>query len=492
MASQMRKGDLYRRKIQEFLDEYKKPATQALYGESVKLASEVCETLLHKQLKIKGIVSGRTKKYDSLEKKLKDMSAAYATPDKLDEAASPRQPGDPEEVDKVSARSDVNDVDGAVASSDTGDSDETDEEAASSGANEVESLQKWISKNKSIWEHPEMCDLAGIRIGLYFPEDVEKVDAMLRQHFDLKHVFGTVTGRRNAIIDRNIDPKSHILGQWYSTDRNGNRDHWEHYGYKSWQMVVEWNRALPAALKTRRLEIQVGTIVSQAWAEVQHDIIYKQPAYTLTTPTMKRMIDAINGLAITTDIVLRELGRSLDEAEKENERIFKDGRELLDWFESTHAHEMKKDTPSARKRLLSNKHSCSRADFMIRLSSIIVHGNPWDLTELLSNPFPKASPNGLGKFFAEHGLLHRSLESEPKDSDILTRIVAFCFEGEERSLIWRLIKDSRKMGAVLPLPDQDIMWLWEGGSTLSFRGPNLVEEYIKARKTGCFDPDPTF
>lgn len=64
----------------------------------------------------------------------------------------------------------------------------------------------------------------------------------------------------------------------------------------------------------RRVEIQVGTVVTQAWAEV---IIYKRSAEVLATPTMKRIIDAINGLAITTDIVLEELGRSIEQAEKE-------------------------------------------------------------------------------------------------------------------------------------------------------------------------------
>ncbi|KAG5787412.1 hypothetical protein H9Q69_013519 [Fusarium xylarioides] len=68
-------------------------------------------------------------------------------------------------------------------------------------------------------------------------------------------------------------------------------------------MVVDWEGDY-------RVEIQIGTVVSQAWAEVQHNIIYKRPDDIMSTPTMKRMIDAINGLAITTEIILSELERN--------------------------------------------------------------------------------------------------------------------------------------------------------------------------------------
>ena len=60
-------------------------------------------------------------------------------------------------------------------------------------------------------------------------------------------------------------------------------------------------------------------MVTQALAEVQHSIIYKSSNDIQATKTMKRIIDAINGLAITTDIMLRELERSQAQAEKEAE-----------------------------------------------------------------------------------------------------------------------------------------------------------------------------
>jgi hypothetical protein len=135
-----------------------------------------------------------------------------------------------------------------------------------------------------------------------------------------------------------VNVQKHMEGRW-RTPRTD--DNWEHYGYKSWQVVVQWKKDLieplkseklyndleslrekmPNGFKSLRVEFQVGTVVMQAWAEVQHNIIYKNPHNIHSTPTMKRMIDAINGLAITADIMLKELDRSLEDARKEAEEL---------------------------------------------------------------------------------------------------------------------------------------------------------------------------
>ncbi|KAI0868093.1 hypothetical protein GGS24DRAFT_483359 [Hypoxylon argillaceum] len=173
-----------------------------------------------------------------------------------------------------------------------------------------------------------MGDLAGVRIGLYFPDDVPKVAKEIEEHFDIKHVFGTVTGGRYTATERNIDIDKHVNGKWYSQGPYRTVEYWEHYGYKSWQVVVEW-KGMSEELKEKlaglgprplRVEIQVGTVVTQAWAEVQHNIIYKNPDNIHTTPTMRRMIDAINGLAITTDIMLKELEQNLEKAKEEKKK----------------------------------------------------------------------------------------------------------------------------------------------------------------------------
>ena len=301
----------YDQKALAFFKKYKNPNTPEQFEKLVALTRVSCEKLLE-HISIKGIVQGRTKKCKSLKEKLK----------------LPNEISDEDDNDEVDADDEAN-AEEADAESKEADAD------ASNKNGEVPNIRDWICKGKNIYKHPEMGDLAGVRIGLYFPDDVRKVALEIEKYFRKKHRYGTVKGGRNATQGRNLDPQGHLtIGAWVSPGPDGADEHWEHYGYRSWQVVVQWKEDLlepleseglsenlkslrekmPKGFKSLKVEIQVGTVVSQAWAEVQHNIIYKNPDDVLATPTMKRMIDSINGLAITTDIILNELEQSLEKA----------------------------------------------------------------------------------------------------------------------------------------------------------------------------------
>ncbi|KAM3515062.1 hypothetical protein MY11210_001300 [Beauveria gryllotalpidicola] len=168
---------------------------------------------------------------------------------------------------------------------------------------------------RRLYEHADMSDLAGVRIGVFLPGDIYKVAEILCRAFTVVHNFGTVRdSSRVPSIERNESIERHGNGPWLQ-NLGHSEDTWEHYGYKSWQMVVQWQRAgwsLEAAALSNlfypfRVEIQLGTVTTQAWAEVQHNIIYKSPSEIQVTENMKRMIDATNGMTITADILLLEL-----------------------------------------------------------------------------------------------------------------------------------------------------------------------------------------
>lgn len=273
------------RDVAALLADYQLQNTRGRYEALAERTKKECEELL-RHYSIKGVVQDRVKDYKSLETKLKGMQH------------------DPDFI-------------------------------------------AWVLKEKDIYKHHEMGDLAGVRIGVYLPEDVVKVAKMIENNFTIVHLFGTVAGGRDTTQDRNLDLQKHGHGPWHSKDVRGDDEYWEHSGYKSWQMVVEWHKPLHDGLQKLRVEIQIGTVVTQAWAEVQHDVIYKRSADILATPTMKRMIDAINGMAITTEIMLRELERSFEYAKKEAEerehRPFRKGEEFLDWFRSTFVSQMRPD-----------------------------------------------------------------------------------------------------------------------------------------------------
>ena len=96
-------------------------------------------------------------------------------------------------------------------------------------------------------------DLAGVRIIAYFPSDIDKIVPLIAKKF-------------------NIDSK-------HSRDRRLSSDP-AIFGYASVHFVVEFNPQmlkLPeyALFNKMKCEIQVRTILQHAWAEIEHDIVYK-------------------------------------------------------------------------------------------------------------------------------------------------------------------------------------------------------------------------
>ena len=89
---------------------------------------------------------------------------------------------------------------------------------------------------------------------------------------------------------------------------------------------------------------------------------------------MKRMIDAVNGLAITTDIMLKELERSLEDAKKEAKvrafKPFKNGQDFVQWFKLTYKRQMR---PEVRKLWACNGPTACR---LINLCSGQTFGLP--------------------------------------------------------------------------------------------------------------------
>lgn len=70
----------------------------------------------------------------------------------------------------------------------------------------------------------------------------------------------------------------------------------------------------------RRVEIQITTVVMHAWSKVEHDIIYKNPKRLPLDALLDCMLDAVNGLSITSEILLQQLQQTMDSLEVEEDR----------------------------------------------------------------------------------------------------------------------------------------------------------------------------
>jgi len=120
-----------------------------------------------------------------------------------------------------------------------------------------EKLREKITREREVYDNlsNNITDLAGVRIIAYFPSDVDKIVPLIEKEFK-------------------VDPK-HSVDKRLSTDPAV-------FGYASVHFVVELRPQmlkLPeyALFDKMKCEIQVRTILQHAWAEIEHDIVYKSP-----------------------------------------------------------------------------------------------------------------------------------------------------------------------------------------------------------------------
>jgi len=120
-----------------------------------------------------------------------------------------------------------------------------------------EKLREKVTKEGEV-HYPllnKISDLAGVRIIAYFPSDVDKIVPLIEKAFKM-------------------DPK-HSMDKRLSSDP-------AIFGYASVHFVVEFRPdmlKLPeyALFDKMKCEIQVRTILQHAWAEIEHDVVYKSP-----------------------------------------------------------------------------------------------------------------------------------------------------------------------------------------------------------------------
>jgi putative GTP pyrophosphokinase len=126
---------------------------------------------------------------------------------------------------------------------------------------------------------PQITDLMGVRIICLFIEDLALVEEVIKKHFDLVEV----------------ERKGHYT--------------FREFGYESTHLLIE----IPSDIVAKRgnadiniAEIQIRTILQEAWAEVEHEMVYKAEFNPFDAP-MKRKLAAINASLSLADIIFQEI-----------------------------------------------------------------------------------------------------------------------------------------------------------------------------------------
>ena len=134
--------------------------------------------------------------------------------------------------------------------------------------------RKWTSIGAPIG------DMLGVRVVCPFLDDVQLVERALLAALSIAEV-----------------------------DRKAERHSFREFGYDSTHLVLDLNRetiAHPLPGVAPVCEIQIRTILQDAWAEVEHELIYKSD-WAIPTDQIRRKLAALNANLTLSDLIFQEL-----------------------------------------------------------------------------------------------------------------------------------------------------------------------------------------
>ena len=166
----------------------------------------------------------------------------------------------------------------------------------------------------------DIVDLIGVRIALYFPNDREKVEAIVRKCFDIIKIKEFPDGKQEK------SEYKHVF-----------------QGYRATHYRVYPKGDKDNAFEAFRIEIQVASLLMHAWAEVEHDLAYKQKKGKVSFDEYEAL-DEINGLVLAGEISLQRLQRISELRIASEQKGFSNHYQLASYL-FDRAREQKGNTP---------------------------------------------------------------------------------------------------------------------------------------------------
>jgi putative GTP pyrophosphokinase len=166
-----------------------------------------------------------------------------------------------------------------------------------------------LRQNKGDEKSVIITDLIGIRIICPFIEDIAQVQEAFQKKFEVLEV-----------------------------DHKGSDHTFREFGYRSTHLLVRIPQDIIGrwgAIGTDVAEIQIRTLLQDAWAEVEHELVYKA-GFTPFDDPIKHKLAAVNASLSLADIVFQEVRkyqRQLNaQMEKRRDSFFKKIEEAADAF----------------------------------------------------------------------------------------------------------------------------------------------------------------
>lgn len=154
------------------------------------------------------------------------------------------------------------------------------------------SEEKEYKKVEDIFD--DIIDLAGVRVALYFPSDRDLVDEIVKDQF--------------SVVKTKIFPETSHKPK-YSKRFSG-------YWASHYRVTINSGNKETERFQDAQFEIQVASVLMHAWAEVEHDLVYKPLSGGLSEEELA-ILDEINGLVLSGEIALERLQKAMTKRAKE-------------------------------------------------------------------------------------------------------------------------------------------------------------------------------
>lgn len=168
--------------------------------------------------------------------------------------------------------------------------------------------------------YADIVDLSGVRIAIYFPQDVERVHNYITSYFDCNLI--KIFPQNSKIVESENQTVATVDNSVVKTNKKFSGYHARHFRVK----LKPGEKHLERYTKCQ-IEIQVASVLMHAWSEVEHDLMYKPLSGDLSQDE-KDILDQINGLVISGEIALNLLQKALIARTEENGRKFSNQYEL--------------------------------------------------------------------------------------------------------------------------------------------------------------------
>jgi ppGpp synthetase/RelA/SpoT-type nucleotidyltranferase len=291
----------------------------------------------------------------------------------------------------------------------------------------------------------DIADLAGIRVALYFPGERKQVETIIRDGFSLVTV-------PKEFPDQSGSPS---LSKRFS-------------GYWATHFRAQIKEAVLSDAQKRycaaRVEIQVASVLMHAWAEVEHDLVYKPFEGQLSVDEYA-ILDELNGLVIAGEIALERLQRAGDA------RVGALGRRFANHYELA-AFLLDRAKPMFRGPL--GESALGRVDILFGFLGALRLDNPESVAPYLDG-------------------LHADTEKRPVAEQIVDQMLA---EDTERYQAYEKIRASREVRVDAQGPDEVLAEAAEHEAIGAFLTEwialeRLVREIAHARRKGRINVFPT-